>query len=709
MRKNANSFAPFGARKLLPGMLAIGVFLVAYTPLVSPTRAAPAPKVKVCHIPPGNPANFHTIKVGESALSSHLAHGDFAGPCDDLCSVICDDGNACTIDDTGDCEDNGCPTSPEAVDCNDGEACTMDTCEPATGCEYTPVSGTCVVSGPGDCELDTGVCSAGSCQPDPRPGCCTETPECEAVDEDRCTIEHCLPCATENCIGKTCQEVSEIECQTDACHLTVCVDGECTPPEMIDCDDDNFCTEDSCDPDSGFPCNETPPGLVLDGVDWAATQAAGIDVLLACISEADALFRAEGCLGSTIPNCTNPLADPACDDCILTGAAASCETCNGLITDEYIGSCPTISFPTCGTTSDPCRHEVLPDCCLTSEDCYDGNNCTEDVCNGVDGCDFPSCASGDACNTLVDCVPDTCAPITEWSCDDEDDCTDDTCEAEGCLNTDRVCPDGHVCNPNGGACEPEVVPCFTLLEGKGLGASAIDTCVDECQARADCDDHPTFGDPCLLKENPGLDADLLDCIEGDDYDACVRADRTAEDFFGCRNICPPPPPCANDPDGATCDADGLPGTCESGECVPDDATAGSDFALLFQTNFYPDPTLTLFISSSVLTNGGAEIPSLMFSQPFVVVPGAITSVVLPAGSEVTTSDVVQVDAAVRVTSDNPIRIVGLNRQHQTTDAFTALPVGSLGQNYRVMSWPAQGQADSRAHGAADAQHSRRHS
>ena len=96
----------------------------------------------------------------------------------------------------------------------------------------------------------------------------------------------------------------------------------------------------------------------------------------------------------------------------------------------------------------------------------------------------------------------------------------------------------------------------------------------------------------------------------------------------------------------------------------------------------------------MLTNGGAEIPSLMFSQPFVVVPGAITSVVLPAGSEVTTSDVVEVDAAVRVTSDNPIRIVGLNRQYQTTDAFTALPVGSLGQNYRVMSWPAQGLADS---------------
>jgi cysteine-rich repeat protein len=40
-------------------------------------------KVVICHIPPGNPDNEHTIRVDAAALPAHLAHGDFIGPCDD--------------------------------------------------------------------------------------------------------------------------------------------------------------------------------------------------------------------------------------------------------------------------------------------------------------------------------------------------------------------------------------------------------------------------------------------------------------------------------------------------------------------------------------------------------------------------------------------------------------------------------------------------
>jgi hypothetical protein len=38
-------------------------------------------KVTICHIPPGNPANRHTITVGASAVDAHLRHGDHKGPC----------------------------------------------------------------------------------------------------------------------------------------------------------------------------------------------------------------------------------------------------------------------------------------------------------------------------------------------------------------------------------------------------------------------------------------------------------------------------------------------------------------------------------------------------------------------------------------------------------------------------------------------------
>lgn len=37
----------------------------------------------VCHIPPGNPAQRHTLRVGIAAIPAHLGHGDHRGPCDD--------------------------------------------------------------------------------------------------------------------------------------------------------------------------------------------------------------------------------------------------------------------------------------------------------------------------------------------------------------------------------------------------------------------------------------------------------------------------------------------------------------------------------------------------------------------------------------------------------------------------------------------------
>lgn len=40
-------------------------------------------KVTICHIPPGNHDNAHTIRVGSPALEAHLAHGDKPGKCAD--------------------------------------------------------------------------------------------------------------------------------------------------------------------------------------------------------------------------------------------------------------------------------------------------------------------------------------------------------------------------------------------------------------------------------------------------------------------------------------------------------------------------------------------------------------------------------------------------------------------------------------------------
>ena len=46
------------------------------------TASAGEENITICHIPPGNPANAHTITVGQPALNAHLNHGDTIGPCE---------------------------------------------------------------------------------------------------------------------------------------------------------------------------------------------------------------------------------------------------------------------------------------------------------------------------------------------------------------------------------------------------------------------------------------------------------------------------------------------------------------------------------------------------------------------------------------------------------------------------------------------------
>jgi hypothetical protein len=53
-------------------------------PTITPAPTRPpeqSDKVIICHRPPGNPDNAHTLTVGASAVPAHLAHGDTLGPC----------------------------------------------------------------------------------------------------------------------------------------------------------------------------------------------------------------------------------------------------------------------------------------------------------------------------------------------------------------------------------------------------------------------------------------------------------------------------------------------------------------------------------------------------------------------------------------------------------------------------------------------------
>jgi hypothetical protein len=83
--------------KKLSRKLPIALFLMSFS--VLPGSGYAKGKVDVCHIPPGNPGNAHTINISESAVAAHLAHGDTLGPCPDEAAgsgvgnmfTICDD------------------------------------------------------------------------------------------------------------------------------------------------------------------------------------------------------------------------------------------------------------------------------------------------------------------------------------------------------------------------------------------------------------------------------------------------------------------------------------------------------------------------------------------------------------------------------------------------------------------------------------------
>ena len=59
-------------------MKRIALFLgvTAVVMLLASVAMAKQEKVDVCHVPPDNPANAHTINVSPNAVPDHLAHGD---------------------------------------------------------------------------------------------------------------------------------------------------------------------------------------------------------------------------------------------------------------------------------------------------------------------------------------------------------------------------------------------------------------------------------------------------------------------------------------------------------------------------------------------------------------------------------------------------------------------------------------------------------
>lgn len=296
--------------------------------------------------------------------------------------IPCNDGDECTAGDLcvgGECigqlMDVFAPLS--AKGCNDGDPCTMDTCDPSSGCVSKLLNGaTCDDGDPCTAkeQCQNGKCVASQYQCECKvdadcaskedgnlcngslvcgkiaqiPACVVATQtvvQCDKTGDSACAAAACVP-TTGKCVmspaidGAACSD-------GDACTAgDGCKSGKCSPGKLIDCDDDNSCTADSCDPGKG--CGHTGlTGGACDADGSVCTQGdaclAGTCVkgkALACddgnACTTDGCDAAKGCVTASAANGT------PCDDANACTGSDICTAgkCGGAITCKVLSFAP---------------------------------------------------------------------------------------------------------------------------------------------------------------------------------------------------------------------------------------------------------------------------------------------------------------------------------------------------------------------------------
>jgi hypothetical protein len=207
-------------------------------------------------------------------------------------AVVCDDADLCNGVETCDAS-LGCQLGTPLV-CDDTNSCTDDSCSPITGCVYTPddtntcddtdicttsdacVAGACVgapvvCSNNDACDgLETCNSSTGLCDPGTPPNCddtngCTDD-SCDAL-LGCLNIPNSNPCddasectSGDACLGGACVGTPVACDDNNACNgVESCVPAlGCQVGTIPNCNDNDDCTVDSCDPllgcvNAGFP------------------------------------------------------------------------------------------------------------------------------------------------------------------------------------------------------------------------------------------------------------------------------------------------------------------------------------------------------------------------------------------------------------------------------------------------------------------------
>ncbi|MSQ84900.1 MAG: hypothetical protein EXR77_18840 [Myxococcales bacterium] len=306
-------------------------------------------------------------------------------------TAACNDGNACTSGDK--CGGGKCTAGP-AKNCNDNNACTTDGCDAKSGaCTHSNTTATCNDS---NACTSGDKCGAGKCA-----GIAKVCNDKNACTDDSCTATTGA-CKFAN-TSKACGDGG-------LCGAAgMCNSGQCVTGKSKDCNDNNACTDDSCQSTSGkcVHTNNTKPcddGSACSTGDQCNSGACKAEVVKSC-DDSNACTN-DGCKSGVCVNV--PLAGP-CNDGDGCTVGDSCAT----------GFCTGIA-----------------------QLCNDANPCTADACLGGQ-CVFASiaanCDDGDACSENDTCVNNACSG-NPLNCDDGKTCTQDSCQQGVCMHEGGVAP-----------------------------------------------------------------------------------------------------------------------------------------------------------------------------------------------------------------------------------------------------------------------------
>ena len=548
-----------------------------------------------------------------------------SSPCEQCGNSTLNDGEACDEGAANGTATACCSKTCTPIACDDEDVCTADTCAAGSGCKHAPVAnGTSCA----DADACNGAerCIAGKCTAGVAPSC---------DDANGCTTDSCD--SKSGCLHAGLEDGTPCDDATICNGKESCHDGACQPGTALDCDDQDVCTADSCDPVSG--CQNT--GLAegsscSDGDACNGQETCQVGVCVAGVAPecddqnpctSNSCDPAQGCLGMLVPSGT-----PCPDADACNGA----ETCQGIAC--VAGKAPDCNDKDACTTDScdaatGCKHVALADgascgdgnacngdevcgggACKpgTALVCKDDDPCTKDGCGKASGCQFTpasngsSCSDGDACNGLEVCQLGVCKAGKSPDCDDKNGCTTDSCDTSlGCKHVPVAdgasCADDNVCNGNetckAGTCKGTKLDCddknpcsvdtcdaelgcqhAAAPEGTACGAGNACNGDEVCQGDAcgagdapDCDDkNPCTTDTCDQAKGcqHAAAADGLACSDGDlcnGDEACLAGACAAGTALDC-----------DDQDACTTDScDPVQGCLHSGSCE-DTGTAGED-------------------------------------------------------------------------------------------------------------------------------------